>query len=96
MVNFCAINGCSNRADREKEKSYYRLPKVLSHHGGKVKELLTARRTTWLSRISRADLTKEKMKYVRVCSDHFVKGGHKFMANVFYLIRNTSKLVPLD
>ena len=23
------------------------------------------------------------MKYVRVCSDHFVKGGHKFMANVF-------------
>ena len=26
MVNFCAVVGCSNRSDREKEISFYRLP----------------------------------------------------------------------
>ena len=29
MVNFCAIVGCSNRSDREKDRSYFHLPKAL-------------------------------------------------------------------
>jgi len=74
MVNFCAIVGCSNRIGRDKGKSFFRLPKVITHQGEETKKLSEERRNTWLARISRADLSTEKQKNTRVCSDHFVSG----------------------
>ena len=38
MVNFWAIVGCSNRGDREKDKSYYRLPAVIHIRGAATEE----------------------------------------------------------
>ena len=39
MVNFCAVVGCSNRSDREKEISFYHLPAMIFHQGEKTREL---------------------------------------------------------
>ena len=78
MVNFCAIVGCSNRIGRNKDKSFYRLPKIITHQGNDAKLYSEERRTVWLARISRADITKEKLKNIRVCSDHFISGEFSF------------------
>ena len=40
MVNFCAIIGCGNRSDRDKEVSFYRLPAHITHQGKGTEELL--------------------------------------------------------
>ena len=39
MVNFCAIYGCSNRSNRETNKSFYRLPAVIRNQGERTEEL---------------------------------------------------------
>ncbi|KAL4232446.1 hypothetical protein ACF0H5_007139 [Mactra antiquata] len=72
MPSFCAVFGCSNRHDREKDRSYYRLPKVIIHQGGRTAELSKARREKWLSNISRADLKPSSYDNIRICSDHFI------------------------
>jgi len=74
MANFCAIVGCSNRADRDKTKSFYRLPSIISHQGEKTYELSKERRAVWLARIKREDLQPENYPCTCVCSDHFVCG----------------------
>ena len=74
MVNFCAIVGCNNRADKQREVSFYRLPAIISHQGEQTCELSCKRRDLWLSRIHREDLGPNKYPYVRVCSHHFISG----------------------
>ena len=83
MVNFCAMNGCSNRTNREINKSYYCLPSVKSDDDEEAKKLTADRRVKWLSWINRSDWTEKKLKYARVCSDHFVTGEHKFVCSCF-------------
>ena len=39
MVNFCAVLRCGNRGDRDKDKSFYRLPSIVTHQGSQTKEL---------------------------------------------------------
>ena len=72
MVNCCSVFGCSNRSDREKDHSFHRLPKIITHLDEQTKEYSTERRSKWLSNIRRADL--DGKKFVWVCSDHFVTG----------------------
>ena len=85
MVNFCVTVGCSNRIGRDKSKSFFRLPKVITHQGEETKALSEERRNTWLARISRVELSTEKQKNTRVCSDHFVSGTPAALYNT----RNT-------
>ena len=73
-MNFCAIVGCSNRADKHKGIGFYRLPAVISHQGEQTCGLTCKRRDLWLSRIHRDDLGSSKYPYVRVCSRHFISG----------------------
>ena len=42
MVNFCAIVGCANRAGRDKDKSFYRLPAIFKSADGAVEREETA------------------------------------------------------
>ncbi|XP_013406439.1 uncharacterized protein LOC106170924 [Lingula anatina] len=72
MPSFCAVFGCSNRRNRENDRSYYRLPKVITHQGDQTKELSQARRDKWLSNIGRSDIKESSYEHIRVCSDHFV------------------------
>ena len=74
MVNFCAVVGCSNRADKHKGIGFYRLPAIISHQGSQTYELTCKRRDLWLSRLHREDLVPSKYPYVRLCSRHFISG----------------------
>lgn len=74
MVNFCAVVGCTNRSNREKSKSFYRLPAVVKNQGKETHVLSAKRRAVWLSRLRRADLKDSQYSTVRICSVHFVKG----------------------
>ena len=74
MVNFCGIVGCGNRADRDKGKSFYRIPGIINQQGPEAEQRSKHRREKWLALISREDLKEEKLPYVRVCNDHFAGG----------------------
>ena len=74
MVNFCAVLRCGNRGDRDKDKSFYRLPSIVTHQGSQTKELCEKRRTSWLAAINRQDIKPANFPYTRVCSDHFISG----------------------
>ena len=73
----CAMAACGNRSTRDKSKSYFRLPKVVTHQGDKTFELSKRRRDEWLARIRREDITPKQHPDIRVCSDHFVGGPAK-------------------
>ena len=83
MPAFCAVFGCANRKNRNRDKSYYRLPKVIVHQGERTNELSQARRDKWLANIARSDLNPTTLRNLRVCSDHFVG---KFMFWQMFLI----------
>ena len=72
MVNFCAIIGCGNRSDRDKEVSFYRVPAHITHQGKGTEELSQKRRALWISRIHRARFTPSS--HTRICSRHFLGG----------------------
>ncbi|XP_078382409.1 uncharacterized protein LOC144665109, partial [Oculina patagonica] len=74
MVNFCAVFGCSNRSNRDKDRSYYRLPALITRSNERKQALSRERRATWLARIRREDLSSNQGEFVRVCSDHFITG----------------------
>ena len=74
MVNFCAVLGCSNRSNREKDKGYYRIPAIVSRSKPKKQALSVERRATWLARLRRKDLAADAVAFNRVCGDHFISG----------------------
>lgn len=74
MVNFCAVIGCSNRADRDKSTSFFRLPAVITNQGEETRERSRKRRQQWLANINRPDMKESSYPYVRICSDHFISG----------------------
>ena len=44
MPSFCAVLNCSNRADREKDKSNYRFPSIVKNNGKEGLKLSKVRR----------------------------------------------------
>ena len=74
MVNFCAVIGCGNRWNRDKGKSFYRLPAIITSQGVQTQTLSEKRRVGWLAAIRRKDIKKESYPFIRVCSDHFKSG----------------------
>ena len=74
MVKFCAVYGCSSRSNREKDKRFFRIPSIVKHSDEKTRVMSKERRAKWLSAIKRQDLTENKVKDARVCSDHFISG----------------------
>ena len=57
MISFCAIFNCSNRADREKDKSNYRFPSLVRNNGKEGMKFSKVRRgEKWLAQIFRKDL----------------------------------------
>ena len=61
MVNFCAVYGCSNRSNREKDRSYFRLPAIITRPNDEKQALSKERRATWLARIRRDDLSSNRV-----------------------------------
>ena len=56
------ISNCSNRADREKDKSNYRFPSIVKNNGKEGLKLSNMRREKWLAQIFRKDLTERKLQ----------------------------------
>ena len=44
MPSFCTVFNCSNRADREKDKSKYRFPSIVKNNGKEGLKLSKVRR----------------------------------------------------
>ena len=72
MVNFCAVLGCGNRANRGEDKRYYRLPSVITHQGQETLDWMTRRRAEWLRYVCMDNLRPANYPYTHVCSDHFL------------------------
>ena len=66
MTRFCAVFNCSNRADREKNKSNYRFPSIVKNNGKEGLKRLKVRRGRWLAQIFSKDLTKRKLERTRM------------------------------
>ena len=82
MPTSCAVIGCSNRLGRD-QKSFFRLPKVITGQGGRTEELSQARQSKWLANIGRKNLSALSHDSIRVCSDHFITG--QFKSLVYYV-----------
>ena len=76
MPVLCAVYGCGSNNKRDKDKKFFRIPKIIKNNdpSNREEKLSTARRKQWLTNISRDDLDEEKAAHTRVCSDHFVSG----------------------
>ena len=66
MTRFCAVFNCSNRADREKNKSNYRFPSIVKSNGKEGLKRLRVRRGRRLAQIFSKDLTKRKLERTRM------------------------------
>ena len=66
MQIFCAVFNCSNRADREKNKSNYRFPSIVKNNGKEGLTLSKVRREKLLAQIFRKDLTERKLEKTRM------------------------------
>ena len=68
MQIFCAVFNCSNRADREKNKSNYRFPSIVKNNGKEGLTLSKVRREKSLAQIfrklSKFTISDLKSKYV--------------------------------
>ena len=66
MQNFRAVFNCSNRADREKNKSNYRFPSIVKNNDKEGLTLSKVRREKSLAQIFRKDLTERKLEKTRM------------------------------
>ena len=70
----CVVFGCSKRSGRDKDVSFYRIPKVVSRKGPEILSLSKRRREGYLKTISRVGLTEKILSNDRICSRHFQSG----------------------
>ncbi|XP_031568418.1 uncharacterized protein LOC116303103 [Actinia tenebrosa] len=73
MPDCCSVYGCTNRSNREKDKRYFRVPKIILHKGERSLEISKKRREKWIENLSIL-AKKIESPHARVCSDHFAKG----------------------
>ena len=66
MPSFCAVFNCSNRADREKNKSNYRFPSIVQNNGKKDLKLSKLRREKRHSSNFQERLIERKQKRTRM------------------------------
>ena len=78
----CVVVGCSKCTGRDKDLSFYRLPRVITSTGKQEYELSKKRRAGFLAAISRDDLTETKLENDRICSRHFVSGKPAYLCDV--------------
>lgn len=72
----CAVFNCGYHNTRDKECSFLRIPKIITHQGEQTSKLSAERRQQWIKNIKgdSKDLTEKKIDGTRVCSAHFASG----------------------
>ena len=66
LRSFCVLFNCSNRADREKNKSNYCFPSIVKNNGKEGLKPSKVRKEKWLAQIFRKDLTERKLEKTRI------------------------------
>ena len=66
MPSFCAVLNCSNRDNREKDKSNYCFPLIIKNNSKKGLKHSEVRREKWLAQIFRKDLTERMLERARI------------------------------
>ena len=65
MLSFCAVLNCSNRADKEKDKSNYSFPSIVKNNGKEgLKRPKVRKEEKRLAQIVRKDLTGRKLERI--------------------------------
>ena len=96
MPSFRAVFNCSNRADREKDKSNYRFPSIVKNNGKEGLKLSKVRREKWLAQIFRKDLTERKLERTRArFKIMFLRPLQRFLHTKFTISDLKSKYVPI-
>ena len=62
MTSFCAVLNCSNRADREKDKSNYCFSSIVKNNFKEGWKLSKVKRKNRLTQIFRKGLTERKLE----------------------------------
>ena len=70
----CVVFGCSKRSGRDKDVSFFRIPRIIYNKGEQVYTMSKKRRDGFLATISRVGLTEKILNNDRVCSRHFHSG----------------------
>ena len=61
MVNSCAVVGCSNRGNKDKDKSYYHFDNNSKNLGPEAQSLSLRRQREWLSAIKKFEISTESI-----------------------------------
>ncbi|KAK7889187.1 hypothetical protein WMY93_024747 [Mugilogobius chulae] len=80
MPKFCSVYGCANRSNREKDKLFFCIPKVVTHKGERFRLITEKRRKKWLENLNLKPGGRSDNG--RVCSDHFKRGCPSLTADV--------------
>ena len=75
----CIVLGCSKRSGRDKDVSFYRIPKVITGRGKQEYELSKKRRDGYLAAISRDNLREKILENDRICLRHFISGKPAYL-----------------
>ena len=76
----CVVIGCSKRSGRDKDVSFYRIPKVITHRGKQEYELTKKRRDGFLAAIARDGIKDtDVLRNDRICSRHFISGKPAYL-----------------
>ena len=67
----CVVFGCSKHSNRDKDVSFFRIPRIICNKGEQVYTLSKKRRDGFRAAISRVGLTEKILKNDRICSRHF-------------------------
>ena len=70
----CIVFGRSKRSGRDKDVSFFRIPKVITNKGKDLEKLSRKRREGFLAAVRRFDLTEKIISNDRICSRHFHSG----------------------
>ena len=68
---FCVVIGCSKRSGRDKDVSFYRIPKIVTHRGKQEYVLTKKRRAGFLAAISRGLEDNGVLENDRICFSTF-------------------------
>ena len=76
----CIVKGCSKRSVRDKDVSFYRIPKIVTQRGEQEYEMTKKRRAGYLAAICRDGAGDSKsLENDRICSRHFVTGKPAYL-----------------
>ena len=69
----CLVIGCSNRSDRDKHVSFYRILAATCHYGeGEFERSVSEAKSCFFAAILRDDLDVNNLEKYWICSRHFV------------------------